>query len=248
MEVVLHYRPCQDPTELQKTAEEALKEFPPRQLPRFVPWFPDDLHRFPLKPKKEPPIISGEEVEQVKQLPSASKPIVGSPYFDCTVDLLEFQPNLKTQKHLIQAQTECGKAVLGNLGKQSANEGQKLRRCWSVSVSSSNLKEKVLPLSRELQSNLQKLKLHAFYRARWTIEESVCSNQILEDVWIKLNRMIKHKELPSCNATIQRCESQIWVYCDILYCEYVGNSLRKKLNLTGKIHLIVHKYGVIYSL
>nr|XP_048707860.1 trafficking protein particle complex subunit 13 isoform X4 [Caretta caretta] len=59
MEIVLHYRPFQnDLTKLQKLVEETLKEFPIRQLPRFVPWFPNDSHKLPLKPKRQPPIIS----------------------------------------------------------------------------------------------------------------------------------------------------------------------------------------------
>uniref|UniRef100_A0A8C8S1Q1 Trafficking protein particle complex subunit 13 n=1 Tax=Pelusios castaneus TaxID=367368 RepID=A0A8C8S1Q1_9SAUR len=59
MEVVLHYRPFQnDLTKLQKLAEETLKEFPIQQLPRFIPWFPNDSHKLPLKPKRQPPFIS----------------------------------------------------------------------------------------------------------------------------------------------------------------------------------------------
>lgn len=85
MEMVLHYRPHQrDLTELQKFAEAAVKEFPIRQLPRFTPWFPNDLCRLPLKPKKQPPVISSEEAEELKQLSTPSEYIVGSPNYDCT--------------------------------------------------------------------------------------------------------------------------------------------------------------------
>ncbi|XP_038257222.1 shieldin complex subunit 3 [Dermochelys coriacea] len=248
MEVVLHYRPFQnDLTKLQKLVEEILKEFPVQQLPRFVPWFPNDSHKLPLKPKRQPPIISGEKAEEVKQLVAASEPFIGQ-HYDCTVDLLEFQSNLKTGQSLIQAQTVHAQIHSSNLEVQPANEKPKLRRSWSISVPSPKLKEKILPLSRELQSNLERLKLHAFYRAKWTIEQSICNNQTLEDIWIKLNTMIKHNELPTCNATIQRCVDQIWVFCDILYSEYVGNLLRERLNLTGRMNLLVHKYGIIFSL
>ncbi|XP_075788508.1 shieldin complex subunit 3 [Pelodiscus sinensis] len=249
MEVVLHYRPFQnDLTKLKKRAEETLKEFPIRQLPRFLPWFPNDSRKLPLKPKRQPPVISHEKAEEVKQLVNASEPFIGSRYYDCTVDLLEFQSNLKTGQSLIEVQMVRAQIYSSNLEIQSANEKPKLRRSWSISVPNPALKEKILPLSRELQSNLERLKLHAFYRAKWTIEQSICSNQTLEDIWIKLNTMIKHNELPSCNATIQRCLAQIWVFCDILYSEYVGNLLRERLNLTGRMNLFVHKYGIIFSL
>ncbi|XP_061475303.1 shieldin complex subunit 3 [Rhineura floridana] len=246
MEVVLHYRAWQrDPTALQKITEEALKEFPVRKLPSFISWFPNDLCKLPLKPKRKSPVISAEEVEQVKRHFAALETLCSSPSYDCTEGLEEFHPDIKAGESL---QAELEKNDVSNLGKQSANCKQKLRRSWSVSVPNSKLKNKILPLSRELQSTLEKLKLHAFYRAQWIIEPSTINNQTLEDVWVKINTMIKHKELPSCNAMIQRCEGQISVFCDILYCEHVANNLREKLNLKGKINLFVHKYGIIHSL
>ncbi|NWX43071.1 SHLD3 protein, partial [Steatornis caripensis] len=247
MEVVLHYRPHRrDLIELQKFAEAAMKEFPIRQLPRFTPWFPNDLNRLPLKPKKQPPVISCEEAEELK-LSTPSEYVTASPDYDCTKNLHEFQCNMKYEQSLNQAQTVHGPINLENQGEPSPNGKQKLERSWSVSLPSPKLKEKILPLSQELRNNLERLKLHAFYRAKWTIEQSIC-NQNLEDIWIKLNRLIKQNELPSCNATIQRSMGQIWIFCDILYCEYVRNILREKLSLTDKMNLIVHKFGIIFSL
>ncbi|XP_031413110.1 shieldin complex subunit 3 [Meleagris gallopavo] len=249
MEVVLHYRPHQrDLTELQKFAEAAVKEFPIRQLPRFTPWFPNDLYRLPLKPKKQPPVISSEEAEELKQLTTPSEYIVESPSYDCTKNLLEFQSDVNHGQTLIHTQNGRRQINLENQGEPPSNEKQKLKRSWSVSLNSPKLKEKILPLSKELQNNLERLKLHAFYRAKWTIEQSNCSNQNLEDIWIKLNRLIKQNELPSCNATIQRSLGQIWIFCDILYCEYIRNILREKLSLTDKMDLFVHKFGIIFSL
>ncbi|XP_048359839.1 shieldin complex subunit 3 [Sphaerodactylus townsendi] len=246
MEVVLHYRPWQkDPTILQKIAEEALKAFPVRHLPNFRPWFSNHSSKLPFKPKRRPPIISAEEAEQVKQHLASPEGVCGSQSYDCTEGLQEFHPDLKAGQCI---QAEFGRINLNDLGEQLANSRLKLRRSWSVSVPSSDLKDKIMPLSRELRSILENLKLHAFYRARWIIEPSTFNNQTLEDIWVKLNRMIKHNELPSCNATIQRCADEIWVFCDILYCEYVGNNLRKKLNLGGIMNMFVHKHGVIFSL
>ncbi|XP_044514918.1 shieldin complex subunit 3 [Gracilinanus agilis] len=166
--------------------------------------------------------------------------------YDCTVGLLEFQPNVEKRRCLTQAQTLDEQISCGNRDEQNKTK-RLLKRSWSVSVSK-NFTEKILPLSKELQQSLEKLKLHSLYRARWTIEHSVFNNQTLEDIWIKLNRIIRHNELPSCNATIQRHVSQIWVFCDILYCEHVCNILKGRLGLKGKMNLFVHKYGVIFSM
>ncbi|NWV01949.1 SHLD3 protein, partial [Upupa epops] len=248
-EVVLHYRPHQrDLIKLQKFAEAAVEEFPIHQLPRFMPWFPNDLYRLPLKPKKQPPAISCEEAEELKQLSTLSEYLTGSSDYDCTKNLLEFQSNVRHRQALIQAQTVHRSISLENQAELPPKGERSLTRSWSVSLPSSKLKEKILPLSQELQNKLERLKLHAFYRAKWTIEQSICNNQNLEDIWMKLNRLIKENELPSCNATIQRSVGQIWIFCDILYCEYVRNVLREKLSLTDEINLFVHKYGIIFNL
>ncbi|NXN95204.1 SHLD3 protein, partial [Rhinopomastus cyanomelas] len=248
-EVVLHYRPHQrDLVKLQKIAEAAVKEFPIHQLPRFTPYFPNDVYKLPLKPKKQPPVISCEEAEELEKLSALSEYVTGSSDYDCTKNLLEFQPNMKRGQTLIQAQTTHRSISLENQAEPPPNGEQSLTRSWSISFPSPKLKEKILPLSQELQNKLERLKLHVFYRAKWTIEQSGCNNQNLEDLWIKLNRLIKQNELPSCNVTIQRSVGQIWVFCDILYCEYVRNILREKLSLTDKINLFVHKFGIILSL
>ncbi|XP_066232189.1 shieldin complex subunit 3 [Saccopteryx leptura] len=248
-EVILHYRPYEsDPTQLLKIAEKAMQDFPTRPLSRFIPWFPHDGTKLPLKPKRLPPVISEEAAEDVKQYLTISEHDVKSQSYDCTVALLEFQPNLKEKKHLIRSHTLNEQTTSGNLDKESGGGKWHKKRSWSVSVPSRNCTENIFPLSKKLQDRLKALNLHSFYRARWTIENINCNNQTLEDIWAQLNRIIRHNELPSCNATIQRHLGQIWVFCDIMYCEYVGNLLKGKLTLTGKIHLFVHKYGVIFSI
>ncbi|KAM5330396.1 shieldin complex subunit 3 [Glossophaga mutica] len=248
-EVILHYRPYEsDPTQLLKSAEKAIQDFATRPLLRFIPWFPHDGPKLPLKPKRSPPVISEEAAEDVKQYLTNSEHDVKSQSYDCTVALLEFQPNLKERKHLLHSHTVNEQTTSGNLDKRSEKGKRHKKRSWSVSLSSRNYTENIFPLSKKLQDSLKALNLHSFYRARWTIEHTICNNQTLEDIWVKLNRIIRHNELPSCNATIQRHLGQIWVFCDIMHCEYVGNLLKERLALTGKIHLIVHKYGVIFSM
>lgn len=248
-EVILHYRPYEsDPTKLIKSAEKAIQDFATRPLLRFIPWFPYDGPKLPLKPKRSPPVISEEAAEDVKQYLTNSEHDVKSQSYDCTVALLEFQPNLKEKKHLIHSHTLNEQTTSGNLDKQSEKGKWHKKRSWSVSLPSRNCTENMFPLSKKLQESLKALNLHSFYRARWTIEHTICNNQTLEDIWVKLNQLIRHNELPSCNATIQRHLGQIWVFCDIMYCEYVGNLLKGRLALTGKINLLVHKHGVIFSM
>ncbi|XP_029324275.1 shieldin complex subunit 3 [Mus caroli] len=247
-EVILHYRPYEnDPKQLAKIAENVIQDFPTHPLPRFIPWFPYDESKLPLKPERLPPVISEEAAESVKQYLAVSEPGVKSQSYDCTVDLLEFQPSSKLQ-HFIQSHTLKEQTNAAHLDKNSGKEKQHKQRSWSVSLAGRRCPEKVFPLSRKLQASLKTLHLHSFHRARWTLEYSVCNNQTLEDIWTKLNRLIRHNELPSCNATIQRQLGQIWVFCDIKCCEYVGNLLKERLSLIGKIDLFVHKYGVIFSM
>lgn len=247
-EVILHYRPYEkDPTQLAKIAEKAIQDFPTHPLSRFSPWFPQDGSKLPLKPKRLPPVISREAAESVKEGLAISEPSVKSQSYDCTVDLLEFHPSVETQ-HLLQSRALHEQTNSGTLGSNSGNENQPRKRSWSVSLASKHCPEKSFPLSKKLRDSLKTLHLHSLHRARWTLEHSVCNKQTLEDIWTKLNRLIRHNELPSCNATIQRQLGQIWVFCDIMYCEYVGGLLKERLSLIGKINLFVRKYGVIFSM
>lgn len=99
-----------------------------------------------------------------------------------------------------------------------------------------------------MQDILEALNLHSLYRSRWTIEHNVCKIQTLQEIWAKFNHLIIHNELLSCNAIIKRHLGQIWVFCDVNYCEYVGNVLKKRLALKGKIKLFMHIHSVIFSM
>lgn len=139
-EVILHYRPYEsDPTQLLKIAEKAIQDFPTRPLSRFIPWFPHDGSKLPLKPKRSAPMISEEAAEDVKQYLYVSEHDVKLRSYDCTVDLLEFQPNLKEKKHLIRSHTLNEQTNSRNLDKQSEKGNQQKKRSWSVSLPSSNL-------------------------------------------------------------------------------------------------------------
>ncbi|XP_049624773.1 shieldin complex subunit 3 [Suncus etruscus] len=248
-EVILYYRPNEtDPTQLPKIIEKALQDFPTRPQSSFIPWFLHDGSKLPLRPGRSPPVITEESVDDVKNDLPLSEHGVKSHSYDCTVDLLEFQPVLNKKKHLIRSHSLNEQTILRNLEKQSEKGKQLKKRSWSISLPGSTCIKKTFPLSKKLQDNLRTLNLHSLHRARWTIEHTIHDNQTLEDIWAKLNRIIRHNELPSCNATIQRHLGQIWVFCDVMYCEYVGSLLKERLALTGKIHLFVHKYGTIFSM
>ncbi|XP_044525293.1 shieldin complex subunit 3-like, partial [Gracilinanus agilis] len=168
-EVVLYYRPCEnEPTRLYKVTEEAINEFPTRPLLKFIPWFSNDIIKLPLKPKRLPPVISGEAAKEMDQDFIFSEHHSKAQNYDCTVGLLEFQPNVEKRRCLTQAQTLDEQISCGNRDEQNKTK-RLLKRSWSVSVSK-NFTEKILPLSKELQQSLEKLKLHSLYRARWTIE------------------------------------------------------------------------------
>ncbi|XP_069078927.1 shieldin complex subunit 3 [Pleurodeles waltl] len=249
VEVVVHYRPGYgDKRSLQRITEAALEKFPTRIVPKFMPWFSNENSKHLLKPKKNPPILSFEDVENIRHKCPASQLLTPSQGIDCTRLLLEFHPNLSPRKPLFRSQTVPLDVDCGNFQKVSLNKIKALRRRWSVSIPSDRCKNKIIPLSKELQGILDRLNLHSFCRARWTIEESVCVRHTLEDTWALLNSIIRHKELPLCNATIQRDIGQILVFCDIFCCEYVGGILKKRLHLVGNILLHVHKYGIIFSL
>ncbi|XP_014344764.1 shieldin complex subunit 3 [Latimeria chalumnae] len=264
MEVVLHYRSQQDNLlELQAIVGQVLRAFRTRPVSRFRPWFPYNEQQLPLKPVKWPPTISCEEAGRIQQLFRTSEPLLASQSYDCTEYLQEFLPNtscVHTEENLLEFLPDVGRKALDRAQSVDVNvlsgpseEGllrkqKSFRHSWSVSGPGQSLGGTAITLSKELQTNLELFELHPFCRARWTIEQLNCSSQILEDVWTRLSSAIKHKELPTCNAKIDGDLSQIWVFCDLLYCEYVGKLLKQKLSLAGKINLSVHKHGVIFSM
>uniref|UniRef100_A0A8C5M072 Shieldin complex subunit 3 n=1 Tax=Leptobrachium leishanense TaxID=445787 RepID=A0A8C5M072_9ANUR len=249
MEVVVHYRPSLfQQEELHKITAGALEDFPVRHLLPFLPWFPCCLQSFALKPQLCPPFISEEDVLDLS-LPPANPEYVGSSKtYDCTVDLLEFMPSVGKKK-----EDQCDKVIITReetfINEQAADPGRpEYRRSWSISTVRGNQPGTIMPLSEELKVHLNQLVLYPLHRGWWTIVPSICNGHNIEEAWIKLNGLIRHHLLPSCHATMQRDTSQIWIFCDLQYCEHTALCLKKELNLTGKMDLRVRKHGVILSL
>ncbi|KAG9488189.1 hypothetical protein GDO78_007795 [Eleutherodactylus coqui] len=249
MEVILHCRPTQNNSDdLQKIAAGSLEEFPLRLLPKFVPWFPYHLPTLTLKPQKCPPSISRNLSSEVDY--NSFDPLNVEPSLCCdpTPNLLEFKANTSSDDDMQVVSAEQDRVVYeaSNISETVCKEKMFLRS-WSVCTQRTGNKDLVIPPSPDLKYILDRLKLNLFHRGRWTILPSVCGDLSLEEVWDKLTRMIKHGVLPSCNATMQRDIGEIWIFCDLRYCEHVGQLVRSKLRLAGKINLFVHKHGVVLS-
>lgn len=247
MDVLLHYRRQNNLPQLLEIAEKAIEKFPTRPLPRFKPWFPHSDSKPPLTPTTIPPVISPNEVARIEHVLFASQPLVASQSYDCTDGLQEFCTDLKRHRFSHRASSvHLEAAVLSE--ERTFNEAREFKRSWSVSVPGRLLGENVQPFSKEFQQVLEGFQLHSLQRAKWVIEECNCKGMDLESVWTLLSRAMRHSKLPTCNANIQRDLGQIWIFCDILYCEYVANFLKQHFQLAGKLSLVVHKHGNIFSM
>ncbi|XP_043545633.1 shieldin complex subunit 3 [Chiloscyllium plagiosum] len=249
MEVVVHYRPKHDcSSEVLKIAGKLLEDLPQKISQRFIPWFPNHMKSLPMKPQKCPPTISYEEAQRIKKYLVDVEFKAERQNYDCTEDLLEFSVNLQMKDHLNQVAAAEFVPEMTDLLCGDTNEEYKSERSWSVTRYSRMKGSNILAVSRRLQIIKEKFQLHSFQRAKWVIDQSNCSAQQLEEIWAKLSSVIKHGDLPGCNAKIHRHLGQIWVFCDLMCCEYVGNFIKQVLNLAGNISLLVHRHGLIYNL
>ncbi|XP_040836799.1 shieldin complex subunit 3-like [Ochotona curzoniae] len=229
-EITLHYRPCEnDSAQPSKIAEKVIQV-------RFIPWFPYDGSRLPVKPKRSLPALSREAVKDVKLSLTVFEQEVISQSYGCAVGLWEFQPGLKRQP-LMQSHSLEVQVPPAQLQKQSEKGKKKhKRRPWGVSPPHSHCTGEILPLFKNIARHLEDTNFT--FAFRWTIEHTIFHHQTPEDIWSKPNRIIGPNELPSCNATIQRYLSLVWVLYDIIYCEYVGNLLKKRIRSYWKNEFI----------
>ncbi|KAM6965435.1 shieldin complex subunit 3 [Aplochiton taeniatus] len=228
-DVVVHYKPSSgDLKTIIDSTERTLAVFPCRVLPPFIPWYPSNGKRpLPIRPSKAPPVI--------------------------------------TRKDLVGAQTRLHSADLGEItnsgefseltrhAQQHSNTGilfhkEDIQRSWCVAKQQSLLSRNPRPLSKQFLKVVWTNRLHLRQRVKWLVYEHNCATAgDLEQVWTVLNLAIKTSKLPTCNANIRRDLKQIWVFCDVLHCEYIGKYLKEKFKLTGNITLSVHKQGDIFS-
>ncbi|XP_075049870.1 shieldin complex subunit 3, partial [Mixophyes fleayi] len=252
MDVILHYRTLQNRLdELQKIAAGSLEEFPLRLVPKFDPWFPYHVRNFILKPQMHPPLISVELCSKISY--GTFDPVQVQPFmcYDPTPGLLEFKPNVHTEnvddKQIVTSKKDgfmCSPQPMNeNVSKEIAHV-----RSWSICTQRASGEDPILAPSEQLKDILERHRLNLFHRGRWTILPSACGGLSLEEVWGKLSRLMRHCHLPSCNATMRRDICEIWIFCDLRYCEHIGTLVRLELKLCGRIDLFVHKHGIILSM
>ncbi|MFT7797376.1 uncharacterized protein LOC108938065 [Arapaima gigas] len=244
MDVVLHYKSRQGNfSNLVNIAEKALENFPRRTIPVFAPWFPTGLDKsLPFKPKTSPPVVCLDDIKQIQQRLQQSEPAVALKSISAAEGLKEFST------------TDVDRGLMHPKAQPVQHDGMipeekmRLRRSWSVPKQGSTFSKNIQPYSDQFQKVVEHFQLHLLQRAKWIIAELNCVTSSLEHVWIILTRTMRQSKLPSCNANIQRDLAQIWVFCDVLYSEYVGHFLKREFKLTGKISLSVHKQGTVFSI
>ncbi|TSL10173.1 hypothetical protein Baya_6290 [Bagarius yarrelli] len=243
MDVCLYYKSDKDKLDdLVCVSEKVLEKFPHRVLPVFTPWFPSGTERScPIKPKNPPPVILSNQENTSECSPQHLKWVFASGL--CT-DVQE-ESVVTSKRKLITIPTSGEQHTRNDL----ENVAKKSKRTWSVY----SPKQKTSPrthytISRQLHKTLQKYGLDLHQRAKWIISELNCAPQNIEEVWTKISHAINHAKLPTCNANFQRKLVQIWVYCDLSYCEYIGNFLRENFQLSGELILSVHNLGDIFKL
>ncbi|XP_055024808.2 shieldin complex subunit 3 [Misgurnus anguillicaudatus] len=205
-----------------------LQEFPSRNLPEFKPWYPStssDAIRT-IRPKKSAPIISSEDLHNIT---------------NC------LQEHHNTSDTSRAADTHRVKSLTASDSTDEFNnKPEEFKRSWCV------IRERTTPVIKTSQSFsrlfskiIDKHRLHLHQRVKWIVCELNCVTFTVDEVWFQLNRAIRHSRLPTCNANFQRALAQIWIYCDVSYCEFIGNFLKDEFQLSGRITLTVHKLGDI---
>ncbi|KAL2092872.1 hypothetical protein ACEWY4_012670 [Coilia grayii] len=243
MDVVLHYKNSNgDPGDMVMFTERALEDFPRRVLPVFAPWFPTHKDRYlPIRPLKTPPIIRTEDIKALPSNPPSSKPC--SEPLPTHVSRGNETLREKSQETLLQLEGE--RDSVGDTSRHKCE--YKFRRSWSVFAPGVNFSKNTKTFSKQFQKVIEKHSLQLHQRAKWIIGQVNCEPSHIESVWAKLTRAVRHSKLPTCNANFQRSIAQIWVFCDVIYSEHIGNFLKAEFYLNGQIRLAVHKHGNIFS-
>ncbi|MEQ2298089.1 hypothetical protein AMECASPLE_001575 [Ameca splendens] len=249
-DVVLHFHPGSvvGLSSLLEQTEKLLEPFTCRPPPVFSPWFPTVPagHRLPIRPAKPPPRITPEGgVLTAEKKSQRGNSIVSTEtpakHADKTEDALCIS---ETPNHLIPVSQTTSTSPRQHPGTE--RDRLPVRRSWNVFTQRGFLLQSSRPLSKCFHRLVSVHRLHLHQRAKWVITEQNCND--VEKVWCSLTRSVRSSGLPTCNANIQRERAEIWVFCDVLYSEKVGRFLKDELQLSGRIHLSVHKLGNIFSL
>ncbi|XP_048100395.1 shieldin complex subunit 3 [Alosa alosa] len=245
MDVVLHYKK-NGPNDMVTFAERALEDFPRRVLPTFRPWFPTHEDQYlPIRPLKRAPIVLAEDLKGLLLHQPSPEPLVSftepQPISLCRGNTCLTE---KPQVTLLECADDCDYV---KTSEENENTTKRFRRSWSVFASGAKFSENTQTLSKQFQKLIERHGLELRQRAKWIIGEVNCGPRHIESVWAKITRAVRQSKLPTCNANFQRNISQIWVFCDVIYGEYIGNFLKKEFHLNGQLSFAVHKHGNIFS-
>ncbi|XP_038139296.1 shieldin complex subunit 3 [Cyprinodon tularosa] len=248
-DVVLHYQPgsavrlsC-----LLEQTEKLLEPFTCRPPPVFSPWFPTVAaeHRLPIRPAKPAPQITSAGVTLTTTTATENKLQTGNPIISAETQPEQTEEPLcitETPNHLLPVRSTPAVSPREHPGTEG--DGSPVRRSWSVFTQKGVLLQK--SLSKHFHRLVSVHRLHLRQRAKWVITQQNCRD--VEKVWRSLSRSVRSSGFPPCNANIRREQAEIWVFCDVLYSEQVGRLLKDELQLSGRIHLSVHKLGTIFSM
>ncbi|KAG1930263.1 shieldin complex subunit 3 isoform X2 [Pimephales promelas] len=125
---------------------------------------------------------------------------------------------------------------------------QRFERSWCVISHRSAPLRIPRSFSRPFRRIIEDHGLDLRQRVKWVVCERNCGSRDMEDLWRDLIRAVRRSRMPSCNANFQRALAQIWLYCDVRYCEDIGDFLKQEFQLCGKITLTVHKLGELIKL
>ncbi len=220
---------------------------------RSKPWFPSasDPHK-PIKPLKPAPLISSEDLQSVSlRLEDASdrtKPIESEakrskPWFPSASD-----PHKPLKPAPLISSEDLQSVSLRLEDPDRTKPVERSKRSWCVITDRSAPLEITRSFSRLFLKTVEKHGLHLRQRVKWVVCERNCGARSMEELWLDLNRAIRRSRMPTCNANYQRALPQIWLYCDVFYCEYIGNVLKQEFQLSGQITLTAHKLGDIVQL
>ncbi|XP_029494501.1 shieldin complex subunit 3 [Oncorhynchus nerka] len=246
MDVLLHYKSIDGSLKiLVDKTEKALEDFPCRVLPVFTPWFPPESDKLlPIRPLKSPPIISLEDLENIQTHLQSAEPLLTSHPCAESIQNLALTSLGRSTLH-VQACSEFGTSAQH---KDTLHSEREVKRSWSVFSQRGLYIHNTQTFSKQFHKVVWRHGLHMRQRAKWVIDKLNFVTGDIEHTWRGLNRAIRNSMLPTCNANIQRDLTQICVFCDVLYCEYVGNYLKEEFQVTGQITLFVHRLGDIFTL
>lgn len=244
MDVVLHYKNKDGPTDMVVFTERALEDFPLRILPVFRPWFPPRTDKYlPIRPLKRPPVVQEEDLKRLLSHQSSSEPPSFTELPPTSLCGGNTSLGEKCQVTFLQRSDNCGYVKTSD----TVDSSKSSRRSWSVFTPGLKSSKHTQTISKLFQKVIERHGLQLRQRAKWIIAEVNCEPRNIETVWTKVTRAVRDSKLPTCNANFQRNMSQIWVFCDVIYGEYVGKILKQEFHLNGKLSFAVHKHGNIFS-